>query len=108
MADSPSQRVPLKRILALARPELPTLTAATVALLIGSGMSLAYPQALRILVDAVLEKDDASGLDAAAAVLLVIFFVQAVFTALRAWLFTQSGERIVARLRTQVFSSILL
>jgi ATP-binding cassette subfamily B protein len=107
MADSPRSRVPLSRILALARPEVPTLALATVALLIGSGMSLAYPQALRILVDAVLEQSDPSGLDGAAAVLLVLFFVQAVFTALRAWLFTQAGERIVARLRTQVFSRIL-
>jgi ABC transporter fused permease/ATP-binding protein len=99
--------VPLRRVLALAKPELPVLAVATAALLISSGMSLAYPQAIRYLVDAVLERGDLGNLNLAAGVLVVLFFIQAVFSAVRAWLFTQAGEKVVARLREDVFRAIL-
>ena len=39
--------------------------------------------------------------------LVVLFAVQAIFAMLRAWLFTVAGERIVADLRTRLFSAIL-
>src|SRR5688500_15388726 len=104
MAD----RVPFSRLLRLARPELPRLALATVALAISSGTNLAYPQAVRTMVDAVVSGPSPISLDIGALLLVAVFAVQAVFTMLRSWLFTIAGERIVMRLRADLFRSILL
>lgn len=106
-ARSDSPPVPIRRLLALARPEIRLLSVATIALLISSGLGLAYPQAVSWLVDGVLEEQDLGNVDRAAQILVVMFAVQATFTAVRAWLFTVAGERVVARLRADVFQSIL-
>jgi ATP-binding cassette subfamily B protein len=105
--DKRSARIELRRLLALARPQLPRLAVATVALLISSGVGLAYPQAVRYMVDALVSGKAPISFDAGAVLLVVLFAVQAVFAMLRAWLFTVSGERIVADLRTRLFSAIL-
>ena len=105
--DGPSARVQLRRILALARPQLPRLAIATVALLVSSGVGLAYPQAVRFMVDALVSGTSPISFDTGAVLLVILFAVQAVFAMLRAWLFTVAGERIVADLRTRLFSAIL-
>ncbi|MDX1382470.1 MAG: ABC transporter transmembrane domain-containing protein [Thermoanaerobaculia bacterium] len=99
--------VQLRRILALARPELPRLTVATAALLVTSGMGLLYPQAVRFMVDSLLGGESPISFDRGALLLLLLFAIGAVFGMLRAWLFTVAGERIVANLRTDVFEAIL-
>ena len=103
MADSTSMR----RIIALARPQLPVLTVATLALFISSGMSLLYPQAIRWMVNLVVDGDSISSLNWIAGVLRGLFLAQSVFTMLRSWLFTVAGERVVADLRTRLYSSII-
>lgn len=70
-------------------------------------MSLVYPQAIKWLVDTIVTDGDASVLNYAAMALVVMFIVQAVFGAIRAWLFTVASERVVARLRNRLFMSIL-
>ncbi len=107
MSDPDSPPASLGRILALARPQLPLLTVATLALVISGGLTLVYPQAVRWMVDAVAEEGDLSALNQAAVVLVVLFAVQAVFSMLRAWLFTVAGERVVARLRQDLYGAIL-
>ncbi len=66
-----------------------------------------YPQAIKWLVDTIVTDGDASVLNYAAMALVVMFIVQAVFGAIRAWLFTVASERVVARLRNRLFMSIL-
>jgi ATP-binding cassette subfamily B protein len=105
--DSARPRVEIRRILALARPEWRRLSIATVALLISSGMALAYPQAIRFMVDALVGGESPLSLDSAAVLLVVLFAVQSTFAMLRAWLFTVSGERIVTDLRAKLFEAIL-
>jgi ABC transporter fused permease/ATP-binding protein len=102
-----SQQVPLKRMLALAIPELPILAVATVALAVSSGLGLVYPQAVSWLVDNLAEGGTASDFNQAAAILVVLFLVQSVFSMLRSWLYTVAGERVVARLREHLFSAII-
>jgi ATP-binding cassette subfamily B protein len=97
----------VRRILALAKPEWRRLAIATVALLISSGMGLAYPQAIRFMVDALVGGASPLSLDSAAVLLVVLFAVQSIFAMLRAWLFTVSGERIVTNLRAKLFEAIL-
>ncbi len=104
-------RVDLRRILSLARPEAPRLIVATVALLVSSGAALLYPQAVRFMVDGLVGGPEAQqlpfDLDTGAILLVGLFALQSLFAMLRSWLFTVSGERIVARLRTDLFDAIL-
>ena len=103
----PGAGVQIRRIVALARPQLPRLAVATVALLVSSGVGLLYPQAVRYMVDALVSGTSPIDFDTGAVLLVVLFAVQAIFAMLRAWLFTVAGERIVADLRTRLFSAIL-
>jgi len=102
-----SRAVSLARILRLARPEWGILTIATVALFVSSGTQLAFPQAVRWMVDSVVGETSKVNLNLAALILVGVFLVQAVFSMLRAWLFTVAGERVVARLRGDLFESVL-
>ncbi len=104
--DSTGARLDLKRLIKLATPEWRLLLPATLFLLIGSGMGLVYPRAVGVLIDATLAGGRET-IDRAAVALGVIFFVQAVAVALRYYLFTTAGERIVTRLRNAVYSSVI-
>ena len=76
-------KVQLRRLLALARPELPRLAVATLALLIGSGTNLLYPQAIRFMVDALTEGNAPFSFETGAILLVILFVVQAPFVTLR-------------------------
>ena len=97
----------LRRAVDLARPELPLLAVATVALVISSGLGLVYPQVVQWVVDVVVGEGAQQTLNQMVFWLLGLFAVQAVFTMVRSWLFTVAGERVVARLRSDLFRSIL-
>ena len=70
-------------------------------------MNLIYPLAVQWMVDAISGEQGWLDFDTAALLLLAMFLVQSVFSMLRAWLFTMAGERVVARLRTDVYRAIL-
>ncbi len=97
----------LKHLLALARPEWRSITVGTLFLLLGSAMGLAYPQAIRVIVDKALAPGGLALIDRAAFVMLGLFTVQAVAIAVRHYVFTVSGERVVTRLREQLYRAII-
>ena len=99
--------VPVRRLVALARPELGILGLATVMLVLGSGLNLTFPLAVRWLVDLIAEGGDTGRIDQIAGLLLGLFALSAAFAGLRAWLFTVAGERIVARLRQDLYRSVI-
>ena len=101
-----SPTLPLRRLLALAKPEWRRLVVATIFLLVGGTASLAYPRVIGILIDAAVEGGIAT-INFAAVAMAIIFAVQAVAAALRYYLFSIAGERIVTRLREQVYRSII-
>ncbi len=98
--------LPFRRLLALAKPESLRLAVATVFLLIGGAAGLAYPRVIGVLIDAALARG-VQTINRAAIAMAVIFAVQAVAVALRYYLFSIAGERIVTRLREQVYRSII-
>ena len=99
---------PTRRLLELARPEARTLLLATAALGLATALNLAYPQFIRIIVDAVLAEDGPPGVHHRyTAILIVLFAVGAALTALRAYLFTIAGERVVLRLRCALYDHLL-
>jgi ATP-binding cassette subfamily B protein len=103
----PPRSTTLRRLADLARPEAATLAAATVALLLGSGLNLAYPQAVRWMIDAITAARPGVSYDRAALILIAMFLVGSVLGWVRVWLFTVAGERVVSRLRRDVYSAIL-
>jgi ABC transporter fused permease/ATP-binding protein len=98
--------VPLRRLLALAAPEWRRLAVASVFLLVGGSAALAYPRVIGILIDAAVA-GGAATVNRVALVMAAIFAVQAVAVALRYYLFSVAGERIVTRLRESVYRSIV-
>jgi ABC transporter fused permease/ATP-binding protein len=96
----------LSRLLGLMKPYRGRFALATAALLVGSGVGLLYPQALRIGVDA-MTVGSVAQLDQIALALLVVFAASALLTWLRHYLMSWLGERVVADLRKQVFERIL-
>jgi ATP-binding cassette subfamily B protein len=105
----------VRRLLQLARPELSLIVAALCALAIGSGMSLAYPQGVRLVIDTALGEAPgwAGGtareqlIDWVALAMAAAAAVSALAMAARAYLFALVGERVVARLRDRLFRAIL-
>lgn len=101
------RRFPYRRLLALARPEWRTIALGTLFLIVGGAMELLYPQAIRVIIDEVVTRKNFSAVDATALALVGIFLVQSVAVALRFYLFTLAGERVVTRLRESLYRKIL-
>jgi len=99
-------KVPVRRLLALARPEWRRLAVATVFLALGGAAGLAWPQVVRVLIDAAVAGGSET-LNNAVLAMAAIFAVQGVAVALRYYLFSVAGERIVTRLRELVFGAII-
>lgn len=97
----------VRRLLTLARPEWPGLAVGSVFLAISSGALLAYPQLVRVIIDEALGSGEAAKVDHAALVIMALFVVQALTSALRYYFFTLSGERIVVGLRRTLYEKIL-
>ncbi len=107
-ANKPMKPASLKRILALARPELPRLVFGTLFLLIGALTGLLVPQLFQVILDRAIGKGNPSWtIDRAALALVGLAALQATSTALRFALFTGAGERVVTRLRKDLFEHLL-
>jgi ATP-binding cassette subfamily B protein len=96
-----------RRLLGLARPELGTLGIATVALAGGSALTLVVPQGIKMLMDALTRPDGRDVLNETVLGLLGLFVFVGITGFVRAWLYTLAGERIVARLRKQLYGSVI-
>ena len=103
----PSRIADLSRLLSLAKPEWGRLTLGTIALAISSAITLSYPVVVQHLVDGIVEGGGGELVNSATMLLIALVLVGSAFGALRAWLFTVSGERIVAQLRKRLYSSIV-
>ena len=80
---------------------------ATVFLLLGSAVSLSYPLVIGKVVDLITQGEATELIDFAALGLVVLFAALGLLTALRVYLFDVAGERVVADLREQLYSSLV-
>jgi ATP-binding cassette subfamily B protein len=97
----------LRKILGLLREELPALSAGTVLLVAGAGLSLVYPQGIRLIVDGAIEGQDPRAVTRIAIFLGVLAVVQGFAVAGRHLLFSLAGERGVRRVRERLYRSLL-
>ncbi len=96
------------RLIKLALPEWKPLALGTLFLFIGSLSSLLYPQAVRVVIDSTLVAGgDPKMIDKAVLFMAIIFVIQGVAIAFRYYLFTVSGEKIVARLRGNLYGNLM-
>ena len=98
---------PLRALAPYLWPHRRVLAAAIAALMIAAAAQLVLPVALRMLIDDGLAVRDAATINRYFAALLVVAVVFGVFAALRFYLVTWLGERIVADLRTGVYERVI-
>ena len=98
---------PLRTLLPFLRPYRRTLVAAMSALVIASGAMLALPIALRFLIDNGFIAQDAGTVNRYFGWFLVAALVFSAFAALRYYLVSWLGERVVADLRNAVYERVI-
>jgi ATP-binding cassette subfamily B protein len=108
-ADRPRAKSlnPLRALLPFLRPYRGMMVAALGALLMATVAMLALPVALRQLIDHVVAAKDASTLNRYLIGFLAASLIFGVFAALRFYLVTWLGERVVADLRSAVYRRVV-
>ena len=99
--------VPWRRLLGYLRPHLGLFAIAVAALVVGTGAGLLLPLVVGGFVGEVVSAGDAGGLDQLVLLLAGLTVVLAVTTFAQTWALGVMGERIVARLRGQVFDRLV-
>jgi ATP-binding cassette subfamily B protein len=97
----------IARVLALVAPHRGRFALAALLLLVGSGLGLLYPQAVRYAVDHGIRPGSTARLDLLAAGLAAVFVVDAFVTWGRHYLMSWLGERAVADLRRRTFEHLV-
>jgi len=95
------------RILAYVRPYWPHLTLVAISLVLISLLSLALPWAVKNLVDLVVVGQDLAQLNRLALLLVAIFVLRAILGFVQTYLTAWVGERVVARLRLDIYEHLL-
>jgi ATP-binding cassette, subfamily B, bacterial MsbA len=102
----PSPRA-LTKLLPRVRPYAGRLVLAAVCLLVAAGVSLAFPQVVRYLLDAAFEHRNPGLLDQIALGLVALFLLQGAMNFVQVYLLTSTGERVIAALRQDVFAHLV-
>ena len=111
IAEAATRRLPppgrLVRLWPRVRPYRWQLVLATIALVSSGLLALAFPMAVRYLLDAAFVDRNRELLDRIALGLIAIFTVQAALNYVQAYLLSAVGERSVAGLRKELFGRLL-
>jgi len=97
----------IRRLFSLAATERPTLILGLIALAISAAGSLAAPYLIRQMIDGLTQGGGREVVDRMALTLLCVFAVSGLFTALRSYSFGVAGERVVARLRADLYGALM-
>lgn len=104
---NPKKKSAFRRLLALAWGEWRLFAIGSVFLAISSAAMLSFPQVIRQIIDEALVAKDAATINHIALIALGVFAAQSIAGAVRYACFTLAGEKIVVRLRRNLFSHIL-
>ncbi len=102
-----SRATGIRRLFSLAAQERKTLTVGLVALAISSGSSLLAPYLVRQMIDGLTQGGGRAVVDRMALTLIAVFATSGLFTATRAYTFNVAGERVVSRLRGELYAAIM-
>ena len=98
---------PLGRLWLFVRPYRGTLALALLVLVIAAGAALVLPVAVRQMIDLGFSRANAEHIDRYFLVLFAVAVVLGLFTAARFYLVSWLGERVVADIRTAVYSHVI-
>jgi subfamily B ATP-binding cassette protein MsbA len=98
---------PLGRLLPRLQPYRGRLSIAAVCLLVAAAVGLAFPLVVRYLLDAAFQAKDRALLDRIAIGLLVLFALQGAMNFCQVFLLTSTTERVIAKLREDVFGHLV-
>src|SRR5262249_40377333 len=99
--------LPLARLLPPVRPYRWRPRLAAICLLLAASVGLAFPQVVRHLLDAAFQQHDRGLLDRIALALIALFALQGVMNFVQVYLLTSTTERVIARLREDVFTHLV-
>ncbi|MFV0452925.1 MAG: ABC transporter ATP-binding protein [Propioniciclava sp.] len=103
LAESP---VEARRVLALFAPDAGALVVVLIAVIAASIVGLAQPFLLRAVIDDALPHHDVGLLGLAVVGMICVAAATAVLGVLQTWLATTTGQRVMARMRTDVFAHV--
>ena len=98
---------PLTRLWSFVRPYRTKLALAVIVLVIAAGAALVLPVAVRQMIDLGFSKSNAEHIDRYFLLLFAVAVVLGLFTAARFYLVSWLGERVVADIRTAVYSHVI-
>jgi ATP-binding cassette, subfamily B, bacterial MsbA len=110
ISSTPPARPPvtaLRELLPRLRPHRGPLALASVLLLLTSAIFLAFPRVVGYMLDAAFMAGDRQLLDRVALALLGLFLLQALAQFAQTYLISATGERVIGRLRVDVFSHLV-
>jgi subfamily B ATP-binding cassette protein MsbA len=102
----PLAAVDWRRLLGYLQPYRWRMALAIGALLLSSGLGLAFPLVIVRLLESVTQIKSYGSLNGLALLLVGLFLVQAAFSFVQSYLLTYVGERIVYDLRTSLYSHL--
>ena len=98
---------PLRQLLPRLRPHAATLGVVGLAVLVGGGIGLAFPLMVRGMLDAAFQAHDGRALNRIALLLVAMFAVQGVMNYVQVLLLHSTAERVVAKLREDLFAHLV-
>ncbi|HEY4753791.1 MAG TPA: ABC transporter ATP-binding protein, partial [Candidatus Limnocylindrales bacterium] len=100
--------VPWRRLFGYLRPDLGLFVIALLGLVAGSGLALLVPLVVAGLVTQVVTPGgESTGLDRLVVGLVLLFVVQSIGSFVQTWALGVTGERVVARIRAQLFGQLI-
>ena len=106
-ARRPVSLQPLKALLPRLRPYAGRLAVCAVCLVVAAAVGLAFPQVVRRLLDAAFQQRDRAQLDRIAIGLVLAFALQGAMNFIQVFLLTSTSERVIAKLREDVFAHLV-
>ena len=103
----PKSPKPLKALFPRLQPYAGRLVASALCLVVAAAVGLAFPQIVRKLLDAAFQQHDRALLDRIAIGLVLAFALQGVMNFIQVYLLTGTSERVVAKLREDVFAHLI-
>ncbi len=97
----------LLRLFSYVRPYRARIAIAVVCLLLAGALGLAFPQVVRLLIDAAFVEKDQEKLNRLSIMLVGVFAAQAAFSFVRSYLLSSTGEKVVADVRTDLYGHLI-
>jgi subfamily B ATP-binding cassette protein MsbA len=108
---SHSPRLPspeaLRPLAARMRPYAAHIAAGAIALVVSAGITLAFPQVVRHLLDAAFVSRSDHALNRIALILIALFALQGLLNFTQVWLLTTMAEQVIAKLREDLFAHLV-